>query len=972
MSSQAIAALETKPTQAGPVLIHDPESVWVIQFGTADLFYVPLSNGSPAGPRRHVLRAHAGQAVFGFPAEAVEGMTSGLLLVPSPDAQVRQTELKYLKDPNPDGGIRATGEALLSGWIEAISQAVAPEMPPQAYSRAEPGAVVRLGVGKNALCLRGLVWVRHTKGTSRFLGQAGAVPIMGDTFFPLVPRTWLTAAQPTVLECRDTAGFHAVDPAWKSVENFHRIVLSLIALQQIQSDEKAQERLKARKAAGAKQMRGALSRLAEPLLGSTAGSTAETAAGDDEVHPLLAACKVVGAYAGIELRAPARAASLAASRDPLRDISRASGVRYRQVLLRGAWWKDDHGPLVGSLQQANPQEKRKALALIPRKGGGYWIVDAADGSRRRVTAESALELSPAAYTFYRPFPNRTITAWDLLTFGMRGSERELTAIFLTGMAGGLLALVVPFFTGMLFNTVIPGAQHSQLMQITALLFVAALVSGMFEMTRSLTLLRVEGRMGATLQAAVWDRLISMPAGFFRQFSAGDLADRANGIDGIRSRITGTVSSSVVSGIFSFFNLALMMYYSWKLTLVALGLLAIAVVATMFVGVVRVRRFRVVNAITGRLSGQVLQFIGGIAKFRVSGTEDRAFAAWSKDYSRQKTAQTGTRSAANHFAVFQSFFFVMGPMVLFYAIDSWQGRIQPGSFLGFNSAYGQLFGAVMQLANAVIQVMSLVPVFERALPILEGRPEVDAGKADPGELNGAIEVSHATFRYRADGPAVLKDVSLRIEAGQFVALVGPSGCGKSTLFRVLLGFETPETGAVLYDGQDLKSVDASLVRRQMGVVLQNGTLFQGDIFGNIVGSAPLTLADAWEAARMSGLDQDIRNMPMGMNTMVSDGGGGLSGGQRQRLMIARAIVNKPRILLFDEATSALDNQTQSTVNRSMEELKSTRIVIAHRLSTVVNADRIFVFDGGAVVESGTYAELIERGGLFAELAQRQLT
>jgi NHLM bacteriocin system ABC transporter ATP-binding protein len=965
MSSQPIAVLESSAgaRPQHPLPIHDPESVWIVESGTADLFYVPLSDGLPAGPRRHVLRAHAGQAVFGFPQESAEGVTSGLLLSPAPDAQLRRTELKYLKDPAPGGSIRATGEALLCGWIHAISEAVAPDLPPQGYHRAEPGGTVRLPVGKNALCLRGVVWIRHTKGTSRFLGEAAAAPIMGSGFFPLVPRTWVAAAQPAVLECVDTAGFHAADPQWEALQNFHRIVLSLIALRQIQSDERAQLRLRSRKEAGAKQMRGALSRLAEPLVRSEGP---EALRSDTEIHPLLNACRMVGASLGIEMIAPPRPAKAAVSADPLRDICRASGVRHRQVLLRGAWWKDHHGPLLTSMQ-----ETRKPVALIPRRGG-YYAVDATDGSRAAVTSETAAQLSPAAFAFYRPFPDRDLTPWQLLRFGIRGAERELAFIFLTGMAGGLLGLVVPFFTAMLFNSIVPGAQRSQLVQITALLLVAAVVSGMFELTRGLTLLRVEGRMGASLQAAVWDRLLSLPAGFFRQYSAGDLADRANGIDAIRTTIAGTVSSSIVSGIFSVFNLALMFWYSWKLTTVALALLAVAVCVTLAVGLVQVKRSRVVNGLNGRLSGQLLQFIGGIAKFRVSGTEDRAFAAWSKDYSRQKVAHTGTREAANHFSVFHSFFTVAAPMALFYAIDSWNGRIQPGSFLGFNSAFGQLFNAAILLANAVLQVMVLAPVFERATPILKGRPEVDPGKTNPGELSGAIEVSHATFRYREDGPAILKDVSLRIEAGQFVALVGPSGCGKSTLFRILLGFETPETGAVFYDGQDLRGLDASLVRRQMGVVLQNGTLFRGDIFSNIAGSMPLTLADAWEAARMSGLDQDIRNMPMGMNTMVADGGGGLSGGQRQRLTIARAIVNKPRILLLDEATSALDNQTQLTVNRSLESLKSTRIVIAHRLSTVVHADRIFVFDAGGIVETGTYAELIEQGGLFAELARRQLT
>jgi ABC-type bacteriocin/lantibiotic exporter with double-glycine peptidase domain len=316
------------------------------------------------------------------------------------------------------------------------------------------------------------------------------------------------------------------------------------------------------------------------------------------------------------------------------------------------------------------------------------------------------------------------------------------------------------------------------------------------------------------------------------------------------------------------------------------------------------------------------------------------------------------------------------MAIFY-LAAWlmkQPLLKPlttGEFLAFNAAFGQFLTAVLQLSASIVSVLSIVPLYERAKPILQTLPEVDQAKSDPGELSGNIEVSHLAFRYRPDTPLVLKDISMNIPAGEFVAFVGASGCGKSTLFRLLLGFEQPESGSVYYDGQELQQLDVQAVRRQMGVVLQNGKLLSGDIFTNLVGSSPLTVDDAWEAARMAGFDQDIRQMPMGMHTVVSEGGGGLSGGQRQRLMIARAIVAKPRILLFDEATSALDNQTQAIVSKSLEELKATRIVIAHRLSTIIHADRIFVLDKGVVVQSGTYDTLIQQEGLFAELAKRQL-
>jgi NHLM bacteriocin system ABC transporter ATP-binding protein len=957
---RADAAVEARGNQ--PLPVHDPASAWIVESGAVDLFHVAVAGvGAPAGPRRHVLRASAGEVIFGFP-DLRESMNCELLMVGSPGTQMLRVDLARLQETGPGGELSASGAALLEKWIAGISEAVAPEVSPQDYLRLEPGGKVRLSQGKNALCLHGAVWVRHAKGSSQFLGVPGLPPVGGSLFFPLTPRTWLTAGSDSMLEVFDTAAMQRADPHWECLTAFHRIIIALLMVQEVEDEQHEGERLRLKKQSDARQMRAALGRLAAPLNPQRGLELPER-----DADPLVAACQIVGSSIGLELRPPPPMARVVVSKDPIRDIARASNVRVRQVLLRGAWWRDDHGPLLGSWQ-----DTKKPVALVPRKQGGYELVDPVDGSTRKVKAELAAALDPYANVFYRPFPNKKLDHWELLKFGLEGCERDLRLVLLAGIASGLLGLVIPLFTGMLFDTIIPGAQRSQLLQITVLLVLGAIATAIFDLTRSLTLLRVEGKMGASLQAAVWDRLMSLPVAFFRHYNAGDLADRANGIDGIRAALTGTVTNSIISGIFSTLNLTLMFYYSWKLSLVAIGLVTIGVAATLCLGLMQVRRYRVLARIAGWLSGQVLQFISGVAKFRVSGTETRAFAVWSRGYSRQKLASILTRSTANQFTVFNSFFFVFGPMALFYAVDQWQGDIGAGRFLAFNAAFGAMFMAVMQLAGAVLQVMSLFPVYERATPILLSEPEVDSAKANPGELAGNIEISHVIFRYDPEGPVVLDDVSVRIEAGQFVALVGPSGCGKSTLFRMLLGFEKPEVGAVYFDGQDLQGLDLALVRRQMGVVLQNSTLFRGDIFANIVGSKPLTLDDAWEAARMAGMEKDIKDLPMGMHTIIGEGGGGLSGGQRQRLMIARAIVSKPRILLFDEATSALDNQTQAIVSRSLEGLKSTRVVIAHRLSTVVNADRIFVLDQGRIVQSGSYAELIGQEGLFAQLAKRQLT
>jgi ATP-binding cassette subfamily C protein len=381
-------------------------------------------------------------------------------------------------------------------------------------------------------------------------------------------------------------------------------------------------------------------------------------------------------------------------------------------------------------------------------------------------------------------------------------------------------------------------------------------------------------------------------------------------------------------------------------------------------------------IGGKISSMLLQFIVGIAKFRVSGTEGRAFAVWAKEFAKKKVIATKARQISMVTTIFFAVFptFCLGTIFYYQqslAAEPGSTKITTGDFFAFFSAFSQVMAAVVSVSAAIIAVVAVIPFYERAKPIFNAIPEVTEAKTSPGRLTGAIEVSHVTFRYAENAPPALRDVSISARPGQFIAIVGASGSGKSTLLRLLLGFEAPESGAVYFDGQDLSGLDTQEVRRQMGVVLQSSRPISGSIFQNIVGSAPLTVEDAWEAARLAGIDEDIRKMPMQLHTYLSDGGGGISGGQRQRLMIARAIAPRPRIVLFDEATSALDNQTQAIVSRSLDALQATRIVIAHRLSTIMNATRIFVLDKGEVVQSGTYQELISQDGVFKELAKRQM-
>lgn len=953
-----------------PFLLDDKESLWMISSGNVDVFLVRTKNGASFGPRIHLFRAEPGNTLFGLDFSAYQ-KDFGLLAVAGSGTLVQKLKKELLKELVGNSDHIAEIADMLNSWINGISSSIVSSVPPKSFTQLTPEQEIHLEESRAAKPGKDVVWIKPLEGVLQFMDMETERLKSTDSFFPVSNRTWLYSKEKTSLRVIDTKSFLKEDPAWLGFDRFHETAINSMILKVELSEKNERERLKAKDQNDHAFMQTSLSRLSSILR----VGRAKVAESEVDDH-LFQACFHVGNVLGIQMEAHPDMKKGIKLPDPLRSIVETSRVRMRNVILKGEWWKTDMGgPLLAYME-----EDKRPVAVLPVSSNKYTLYDPSDKSEKKLTPKIASLLYGVAQTFYRPFPEKALSGFDLIKFGLHGLRGDLRMVALMGILTGLLSMIVPVAIGEIFDNIIPQAERGQLIQIGLALVVFAFATTLFQITRSVAILRVEGKMNASIQAAVWDRILNLPVPFFREFSAGDLAQRAMGINAIRQAVSGATIQAGLIFMTSLFNFALLFYYSADLAFVVLGLVLLSIILSATLSYLRIRHQKKIAKLQGKISGMVLQFITGINKIRVAGAESRIFGLWSKEFTEQRKASFNAESLGNYLVVFNVSFPLITSMAVFYALvffnqealaEGQKPALSVGQFLAFNAASTTFIMAMLGLTEAAMSTLNIIPYYERSKPIFQTLPEVDVAKSDPGHLMGNIEVDHIRFRYTEDGPLILQDVSLNMRSGEYIALVGASGSGKSTLFRLLLGFETPSSGTIYYDGQDLAGLNVRSIRRQLGVVLQNGRIMAGEIYQNIVGSLPLTIDDAWEAAKMAGFDQDIKDMPMGMHTYLGEGGGTLSGGQRQRLIIARAIVHKPRIIYFDEATSALDNKTQATVSQSLDNLKVTRVVIAHRLSTIINADRIFVMDKGKIVQSGNYEKLIKQKGLFAELAKRQI-
>ena len=908
--------------------LEGPQVLWLVAAGSLDLFAV---DAVQQGHWHHLGRLEAGSLILG----PVPGPQHTLVARPLRDCVVHRIGLRELYQ---------TADTQTWSYDEyGNAQYVPPTTSPLEYALA-------LGVGRSLSVL-----FQAPMATE---GSAAEVTD-DDVFWMQVPPG---SVQYGSLYGAEAAADLLMDPAvWQSmVDQQYRLLTTLDRW--IEQLERTHE---TRTAAGIKAGEAVRAQADRTLLASIGKSSGKrTTAADADAS--YAACKLVAEAAGIQLAEPAQGGTESDRLDPVELVAIASRVRTRAVRLDGRWWRDNIGPLVGHRALSGAP-----VALLWRRGG-YVAVHPATGRETPIEKDNAEEFEPRAVMFYRPLPERTLSPLRLLRFSMRGTGSDLSSLLLSGLVTVAIGALVPIATGKVLGEFVPKAQTGLIAQVCLAVMLTSVVAAAFMLLENLTILRLEGRIEATLQPAVWDRLLRLPTKFFTERSTGELASAAMGISSIRRMMAGlgpVIAQSVTVGAM---NLGLLFWYSPSMALAAIGMLVVIAGVFLGLGLWQVRWQRKLVVLSNKLNNQAFQTLRGLPKLRVAAAENYAYAAWASEFAHSRELQQKVGRIKNLTTVMGAVYLPLCTLLMFMLLAGpARGAMSAAAFLTFNTSVTMVLTSVTQLTSAFVSTVAALPLFEEIKPVLEATPEVRTASTRPGPLSGAIETRRLSFRYTDDGPLVLDDVSFEIRPGEFVAIVGPSGCGKSTLLRLLIGFDKPVSGSVLYDGQDLSALDQSAVRRQCGVVLQHAQPFTGSILDVICGTEPYTPEEAMAAAEMAGLAEDIKRMPMGLHTIVQ-GSGAVSGGQRQRLMIAQALIRRPRILFFDEATSALDNETQRTVIESTKALNATRVVIAHRLSTVLDADRVIVMEDGKVAQQGPPAQLLaDTGGRLHELVRRQM-
>ena len=640
-------------------------------------------------------------------------------------------------------------------------------------------------------------------------------------------------------------------------------------------------------------------------------------------------------------------------------------VEYHKVELNDSYVNDGHTILlIFTLVNDIP------VVLFPIGSKEYYYINYRTGKKVRIAAKLVNGLELEAYSFYRPLPNKKVDIKEYIKYISKSIHPiDIVLLILFSLIVSGVGILLPYLTRILTGKVVTDQLMSQFLMVSLYVIGAATGLVLVRALQSYVNIRITLRIEKAVQEATMMKLLHLPPSFFKKYNTGELTVRFTSVSSLAQSLVDGAFVTVISVIMSIVYLFQLGSFAPVLILPVAIILLVNTSYTIFIALYQKSVTAKQLTLNSKTSGVTYEMINGIQKIRLSGSEKRAFAKWANYYSKSANIKYHPPLIIRISPAIVLVISLLGNIALYFITA--KNNIDAPSYMAFVTSYGVLTGAFGSLTSVVALLSTISPVYEMARPILEENVENVDGKLVLDSVQGEIKMQNVSFRYNDNSPLILDDLSLEIHNGEYIAIVGQTGCGKSTLTRLLLGFEKPLSGDIYYDEHNIRDVDLTSLRKNIGTVMQNGTLFHADIFSNIIISNPaLSEEDAWAAAEVADIADDIKEMPMKMKTVISEGQGGISGGQKQRIMIARAIVHKPKILIFDEATSALDNKTQKSITESISKLNCTRIIIAHRLSTIKNADRIIMLEGGKIIEEGNYQTLIDKKGRFAELVERQ--
>ncbi len=932
--------------------LKEKNRVWFLEKGSLNLFAIDYKQGVAEGPRTLIASFTGPSVLFEMDLDT----TYEILAITEKKSTLWKTNFQEIEqhlhqEPQP-----------IANWVNSLADIYKKHPSEEIQTYIEPPERATLEE-QHSLALKRAVkpdqknkisWVKVQEGEVEFLGISSLVLNAQQPLFPLTYHAWLKGKKAATLQAFE----HTTE--WREgLCQFHRTFFDYFIFQKEKADQELAESTFLRQQSEEKNVHHSFLEMASVL------NSIESLEFYGGIDPLFLACQKIGEFQKIKFKMPDQLPETEDVEECISAISKYSKVRYRRVALKGKWWKLDSGPLLAFYTQAY-----KPVALVRSKSNTYSMIDPETGQKTTLNQTLVKELAPFGYMFYTPFPEKLKTGREMIGFYLRQNSYEFIPLILYSILAALLSLFPPFATEILFDKVIPDTNFPLLWQIAIGLLIAALSASLFIFFRSLIVARIEGKSSNQIQSALWDRLLRLPVSFFRRYSTGNLILRVMSTEQMRALLSGNATRVLFSGTFSLFYILAMSFYAPALTLIAIGVIFLSFLVAAICAVIYARYEKQVFEVQGEINAFVVQIISSVGKLRTVGAEKNAFSKWAEQYAKSRKlilASGNVRNvvkAVNYVLPYTLYLLIFGYVIIndiHYTI---------GTFLAFNTAFISFYLAMTDLSNTAFKMVPIFPLWKRTQVIVQEPVEEASNKEAPGSLLGEVSLDEVFFRYAENEPLILNKVSLSISPKEFVGIVGPSGSGKSTLLRLLLGFETPHSGGIYFDGKDLSALSIHQVRKQMGVVLQEEGIVAGSILENLICGGRYPPEQIQEALTVSGFGEDIESFPMGVHTYLSMGGSTLSGGQKQRLLIARALLPHPKILLLDEATSALDNKNQERVIKSITKLDVTRVVIAHRLSTVRNADRIYVIEQGEIVQSGTFEALSAQEGLFAKMLKRQ--